>query len=196
MEVQNEIMQQQLDTAHSLHQKTEKRIKELECELIKTAEEKNQISLKLQEALTDLENERSSKMMPVESKDDSIICLLEAKVAELGNKIDEVLRAREHESEKQNSFLYEKLTSLLEKIKSDVKSNAFISKWDEDDIQISITFFEKAVNIICQGVPQFETLLETVAQHGKLAKHCFKQVLWNIYMSNSRFNSGLNMFLF
>ncbi|KAK6106717.1 hypothetical protein QQG55_25335 [Brugia pahangi] len=172
MEVQIEIMQQQLDTAHSLHQEAQQRIEELESKLQKIVEEKSQLSLKLH----DLENENNDGMISDENKHVSIISLLEAKVAELGNKIDEAVRTKNDETIRQKSFLLEKVTSLLEKIKSDVKSNVFANKWDADDVEISVTYFEKTVNIICQDIPQFETLVETVAQHGKLARNEFKQL--------------------
>ncbi|VDM07978.1 unnamed protein product [Wuchereria bancrofti] len=167
-----EIMQQQLDTAHSLHQKAQQRIEELENKLQKIVEEKSQLSLKLQE----LESENSDGIISDENKHVSIISLLEARVAELGNKIDEAVRINNDETMVQKSFLLEKVTSVLEKIKGDVKSNVFANKWDADDVEISVTYFEKAVNIICQDIPQFETLVETVAQYGKLARNEFKQL--------------------
>ncbi|CAG9533649.1 unnamed protein product [Cercopithifilaria johnstoni] len=175
IEVRIKIMEQQLDTAHSLHQEAQQRIKELESELQRVVEDKNQLSLKLQEALINLEN-RSNRTILNESKHVSIISLLEAKVAELGNKIDEALRVKENESVKQNSYLFKKLALLVEKIRSDVKSNVFAGEWKADDVEISITYFEKAVNIICQDIPQFETLVETVALHEKLARNELKQL--------------------
>lgn len=173
-------MKQQLDTVHSLHQKSQERIKELEDELFRVTEEKNQFSLKLQEALIDLEN-KSNRMISDESNHVSIISLLETKVAELGNKVDEALHVKENEYEKQKSYLLEKLMSLVEKIKTDVKSNVFVGEWETEDVEISVTYFEKAVNIICQDIPQFEILVETVALHKSLARNEFKQVFYGMY---------------
>ncbi|EFO27352.1 hypothetical protein LOAG_01122 [Loa loa] len=176
MEVQIGIIRQQLDTAHSLHQKAQERIKELESNLQKVVEEKNQLSLELQEAQINLVNEKDDRISSNENKHISIISLLEAKVAELGNKIDEAFRVKEDETVKQKSFLFEKLASLLEKMRTNVKSNVFASEWEADDIEISVIYFERAVNIICQDNPQFEILVGTVAQHGKLARNKYKQL--------------------
>lgn len=181
MEVRIKIMEQQLDTEHSLNQKAQQRIKELENKLQKLAEEEIQLSLKLQE-----ENEKSDRIVSDESKHVSIISLLEAKVAELGNKIDEALRVKEDETVKEKSFLFEKLASLLQKIRADVKNNVFANDWEAEDVEISVTYFEKAINIICQDIPQFETLVETVAQRGKLARNEFKQVLYTIYVEKNQ----------
>ncbi|VBB27926.1 unnamed protein product [Acanthocheilonema viteae] len=208
MEIRIKIMEQQLDMAHSLHHKAEQRIKELESELQRVAEEKNQFSLKIQESLIDLEN-KNNPIISDESKHVSIISLLEAKVAELGNKVDEALREKENESVEQKSYLIEKLTSLVEKIKTDVKNNVFAGEWEADDIEISVTYFEKAVDIICQDVPQFETLVEIVALHEKLARNEFKQLeatieevvkekkKWEILFTNekSRFDGLQEMIL-
>ncbi|VDO26471.1 unnamed protein product [Onchocerca flexuosa] len=176
MEVRIKTMERQLDTAHSLHQKSQERIKQLENQLQKITEEKNQLSLKLRETVIDLENERSNQAMSDESSHVLIISLLEAKVAELGNKIDEALHVRKDETVIQKSFLFEKLTSLLEKIRSDVKNDVFAKEWKAGDVEISVMYFEKAINIICQDIPQFEMLIETVAQHEKLAKNELKQL--------------------
>uniref|UniRef100_A0A0R3RR31 TATA element modulatory factor n=1 Tax=Elaeophora elaphi TaxID=1147741 RepID=A0A0R3RR31_9BILA len=175
MEVRIKIMEQQLNTAHSLHREAQQRIEELEGELQKVVEEKDLLSLKFQKELIDLENKNDGTISH-ECKDYSIVSVLKAKVAELGNKIDEVLRVKENESVKQKSYLFEKLASLIKKIRTDVESNAFAGNWEADDVEVSINYFEKAVDIICQDIPQFETLIETVALHGKLAKDEFKKL--------------------
>ncbi|VDK66699.1 unnamed protein product [Onchocerca ochengi] len=176
MEERIKTMDRQLDTAHSLHQEAQERIKELENELRKITAEKNQLSLKLRETVTDLENGESDQTMSDESNHVLIISLLEAKVTELGNKIDEAFHVKKNETVKQKSFLFEKLTSLLEKIRSDVKNDVFAEEWEAGDVEISVMYFEKAINIICQDIPQFEILIETVAQHEKSARNEFKKL--------------------
>ncbi|MCP9260854.1 hypothetical protein DINM_004262 [Dirofilaria immitis] len=175
VEMRIKIMEEQLDTTHSLHRKAQGRITELENKLQKIAEEKNQFSLKLRETIIDLENGENNQMSDGSSHV-LIISLLKAKVAELENKIDEALRIKEDETVKHKSFLFEKLTSLLEKIKRDMRNNVFAREWETDDVEISVIYFEKAVNIICQDTPQFETLVRTVARHEKLIKNKFKQL--------------------
>ncbi|VDK84018.1 unnamed protein product [Litomosoides sigmodontis] len=165
----------ELDTARFLHQKDQQRINELEISLQRVRKEKNYLPLELQEVLIELD-EKGDRMISDESKQVSIISLLEAKVAELGNKIDEALRVRKNEPMEQKSYLFQSLESLVEKIKTDVKSNLFADKWETNDVEISVTYFEKAVNIICQDIPQFEILIEAVALHEKLMKNEFKQL--------------------
>lgn len=179
MEDHIKIMEQ-LDTARFLHQKDQQRINELENSLQRVRKEKDHLSLELQEVLIQL-NKKSNPMISDESKHVSIISLLEAKVAQLGSKIDEALRIKKNESIEQKSYLFQSLALLVEKIKTDVKSNLFADKWETNDVEISVTYFEKAVNIICQDIPQFETLIETVAVHEKLVKNELKQVFFDIH---------------
>uniref|UniRef100_A0A915Q590 Uncharacterized protein n=1 Tax=Setaria digitata TaxID=48799 RepID=A0A915Q590_9BILA len=175
-EVLIKTLERQLEISRSLHQKNQQNMKELENEREKDAEEKNQLSAKLRKALIDLECAKSDKIKSDEPSYTLVISLLEARVAELADKIDDALHIKEDKALKEKSFLCEKLASLLEKMRVDVKNKVFGDKWETDDIENSIAYFEKAVSIICQDTPQFETLVEAVAQRKKLARDEFEQL--------------------
>ncbi|VDN05507.1 unnamed protein product, partial [Thelazia callipaeda] len=170
-----EHMEQELEKAHRMLEDNAIKIKELENERQKDAEERKELLAKFEQALINLDVARSSRVEAIERGHTSAICSLEAKIAELSSKIDESNHRREEELLKQKSFLTETLNSLLAQIKNDVKDK-YNSDWDLEDIESSLTYFEKALDIISHGASQFELLVQVVAERRMAAEGHLKQV--------------------
>lgn len=168
-----ETVSQQLVTLSKLHEHDQLLLEELESGRKKVIDEKEELSSRLQRVLEDLENLKRDQRMSNENSRISDVSLLENKITELGRSINEAIRRKEDEGE-MRLFLLEKLTSTVENFKAEVKENVY-GKWDATDTLSSLIYFETVINIILQSTPQFEMLIETVAQHRETMKNELKQ---------------------
>lgn len=181
-----------LERFRYMHASDQQKIKQLEEETKKIGQEKNQLSKKLKQTQIDLQNARSERMQSGGCKQASNVSLLESKIADLGNKIDAILCMKESEMMEQKTYLFNKLSAVLSKIRLELKEDMFAGKWETDDVKISLTYFEKAVCILNQDIPQFEMMLEAVAQYNAAARNEVKQVSSNfcyLYVERSKFST-------
>ncbi|EJW72799.1 hypothetical protein WUBG_16295 [Wuchereria bancrofti] len=144
-----------------MHSKDVLKIVQLECEKKKVEEENNKLIDKLKNAEMDIKYAQTSWMM----------------LCEWQNKIGETLYAKENGSDEKELNFFQKLSAKMAKIMPDAtKKIELVSKWNEEDVNAAVNFFEKSMFIVQQENPQFETLVEMVAAHNEKTRSEVRQV--------------------